>query len=790
MLAETFAWWLIVEAVGLIALPIALVLFRRLPGSGIAYAKPLGLLLGGYLFWLALTAHVLPNRPGSIVWVFLGLAAVDFWLLRRRWRETLALLESKAGLILAVEIVFMVAFFVGSHIKSYIPEIVATEKPMDFMFLNTADRSRYYPPEDPWLAGFDVSYYYFGYLIQAMLGNLAAVKTSVAFNLGLASTAALGATAAFGLGHDLASMLRRVPVRAAVGAGVAAAIFVALLGNLEGAVEFGRANGVVPDSVVRQLDVANLDTTKESDSCLVPVVCIKYPDEKTSFWWWWRATRISPDANSITEFPFFSFILGDLHPHVMSIPYVLMVVALGLSLWRSEAPLKSWRDRPLMLLLSAVLLGGLGFLNTWDLPTFGFLLAMLVLLRNLAGRPTRMPVLDTLTFVTPLAALAVLLYAPFYMTFGSQASGFAAVGDEATKPLHSVLFWAPLIAVCLPLPLARLAAAPGALKGTRVLAAVALPLVVLIFWALVLASGGDSVSDAVSERGVNWLTTVFFGGALSVCLLALWGSLSSADDDTDAMTPVLGMMSLALLLVYGAELFYVKDVFENRLNSVFKLYYQAWLLLGVAGGFSCMWLLARWLPSAPSLRLPKQALVGGIAVVLAAALLYPIGATLSRTEGLSRGGRTLDGTQYLRAENVNEYLALDWLRQRAQPGERLIEANTEPDRASYSPRSLVSAFTGVPTVLGWPGHEQQWARDAGVLVPRREDVDKVYTTDSLEEAVAILRKYGVTYVYVGSGYAEAYPAAAITKFDSLQAVFHSGDVIIYRVPPASPRAGQ
>ncbi|HEY7465403.1 MAG TPA: DUF2298 domain-containing protein, partial [Dehalococcoidia bacterium] len=767
-------------------LPIAFLLFQRLPGAGYAFAKPLGLLLTGYLFWLALTAHLLPNRPGSIVWVFLGLAAIDWLLLRRRWRETLALLESKAGLILAVEIVFTVAFFVGSHIKSYIPEIAATEKPMDFMLLNTADRSRYYPPEDPWLAGFDVSYYYFGYLIQAMIGNLAAVKTSVAFNLGLTSTAALGATAAFGLGHDLASMLRRVPARAAIGAGVAAAIFVALLGNLEGAVEFGRANGVVPDSVVRRLDVANLESAKESDSCLVPVVCIKYPDEKTSFWWWWRATRISPDANSITEFPFFSFILGDLHPHVMSIPYVLMVVALGLSLWRSETPLKSWRDRPLILLLSAVLLGGLGFLNTWDLPTFGFLLTLLVLLRNLAGRATRMPVLDTLTFMTPLAALAVLLYAPFYMTFGSQAGGFASVSDEATKPLHSVLFWAPLLAVCLPLPLARLAANRGSLSGGRVVAALALPLLVLIFWALLLARGGGSISDAVSERGVNWLTTVFFGGALSVCLLALGSSLSSVDDDTDAMTPVLGMMSLALLLIYGAELIYVKDVFENRLNSVFKLYYQAWLLLGVAGGFSSAWLLVRWLPSAPSLRLPKQVVVGGIAVVLAAALLYPLSATLSRTEGLGRDGRTLDGTLYLRAEDVNEYLALDWLRQRAQPGERLIEANGD----SYSSGSLVSARSGVPTVLGWPGHEQQWGRDAGVVLPRREDVDKVYTTDSLEEAVAILRKYGVTYVFVGSGYAEAYPAAAISKFDSLQAVFHSGDVIIYRVPPDSPRAGQ
>jgi uncharacterized membrane protein len=103
---------------------------------------------------------------------------------------------------------------------------------------------------------------------------------------------------------------------------------------------------------------------------------------------------------------------------------------------------------------------------------------------------------------------------------------------------------------------------------------------------------------------------------------------------------------------------------------------------------------------------------------------------------------------------------------------------------------LISALSGVPTILGWGGHEQQWGRDGDSLATRREDVDRVYTTDSLEEAVAILRKYGVTYVFVGSGYSEAYPATAIAKFDALQAVFQSGDVVIYRVPPAPPAGGE
>src|SRR3989304_3137512 len=191
MISETFRWWLVVEGAGLLALPIALLLFQRLPGRGYAFAKPVGLLLGAYLFWLALSLHVLPNRPGSIVWVFLLLAAIDVYLIRHRWQELRDALTERAGFVIAVEVVFTGALFVAAHLRSYIPEIEATEKPMDFMLLNAASRSRYYPPDDPWYAGAGVSYYYFGYVIQAMLGKLAAGKTTGAFNLGLASTVAL-----------------------------------------------------------------------------------------------------------------------------------------------------------------------------------------------------------------------------------------------------------------------------------------------------------------------------------------------------------------------------------------------------------------------------------------------------------------------------------------------------------------------------------------------------------------------------------------------------------------------
>lgn len=800
MIAETFAWWLVIEAVGLIALPLAFVLFKRLPGAGYAFAKPLGLLVTGYLFWLALTAHVLPNRPGSIVWVLLLLVAVDFLILRRRGAEMRQVFESRMGLIIVVEAVFFLALFVGAHIRSYVPEISGTEKPMDFMFLNALDRSRYYPPQDPWLAGFDVSYYYFGYLIQAMVGNLAAVKTSVAFNLGLVSTAALAATAAFGLGYDLARPLRRVAIPAAIGVGIAAAIFVTLLGNLEGVLEFGAANGVLTTSTADSIDIANLDSAQESDACLVPVVCIKYPTEDSSFWWWWRATRIDPTASSITEFPFFSFILGDLHPHVMAIPYVLTAFALGLSFWRSETPLgfDTWRRRPALLLLSAVLVGGLGFLNTWDLPTFGLLIALLVLLRNLAGHGVVRGVLDTLGFIAPLALLAVALYAPFYLDFSSQAQGFGTVQDGATRPLHSALFWGPLFAVCLPLPLFILASGWRRSFAGRMGRIALLPAALLALWGILilvslsfdirislsdfqfkphLAFHVDSLGDAIAARGWNWLTALFFASALTLSLLALWRSVESSDEDDFALTPALAAMSVAFLLILGAELFYVKDLFGTRLNSVFKLYYQAWLLLAVSGGFSAYWLLRRT-PARP-MQLARGAATGLAALCVAGGLLYPLGATLSRTGGLGNASRTLDGTRFAQGESSADYAAIQWLRDRGGLKERVLEAVG----GSYSGAARVSERTGLATILGWPGHERQWGRAGSLLAQREADVDRAYSTPSLEEAITILRQYGVTYVFVGRVEREKYQPEGLLKFESgLPAVFRADDTVVYRLP--------
>jgi len=264
-------------------------------------------------------------------------------------------------------------------------------------------------------------------------------------------------------------------------------------------------------------------------------------------------------------------------------------------------------------------------------------------------------------------------------------------------------------------------------------------------------------------------------------VLALWRSLELAREES--AVPALAATSVALLLILGAEFFFVRDLFGTRLNSVFKLYYQAWLLLAVSGGFGTWWLLRQvsfpWTRPWERYSIGRGVAVSLVALTIAAALLYPLGATLSRTDGLGSQARTLDGLRFALVEAGDDYHGIEYLRSRAGEDERLIEAAGNP----YTSAGRVSARTGIPTVLGWDGHELQWGRDGGFLAQRRADVDRVYSTNSLEEALSILQQYEVTYVFVGQVERQLYPPAGLSKFETaLPAVFRSGETVIYRMP--------
>ena len=121
-------------------------------------------------------------------------------------------------------------------------------------------------------------------------------------------------------------------------------------------------------------------------------------------------------------------------------------------------------------------------------------------------------------------------------------------------------------------------------------------------------------------------------------------------------------------------------------------------------------------------------------------------------------------------------IQLNWLNH-FLPGNGVI---SEAVGGSYSDYGRVSVYTGLPTVLGWPGHELQWRGGFELAAGREDAITTLYSTRSWDEAAAILARYDISYVYVGELERERFPAYGLTKFgDHMHRIYGNNGVTIY-----------
>ena len=274
-MSEVFFWWLIVEVMGLITFPVAFVFLGRLPDKGYSFNKALGLLLIGFFLFIGATVGVITNSRGGVLVILVLLAIAAAVIVARRRGELANFLKERWAYILLVEVMFALFFVMAAWLRSYVPEISGTEKPTEFAFFNAVLRSDNFPTHDPWLAGHDLSYYYFGYIIFGGVTKLLGTAAAVAFNLALALTAALAAVTVFGAVHNLVAAKGTWRRGALFGlAGIGLLMFLA---NLEGLFEVMAAHGIGPAALYSWVEVEGLALDKSSGEW--------YPDE---FWWWWE----------------------------------------------------------------------------------------------------------------------------------------------------------------------------------------------------------------------------------------------------------------------------------------------------------------------------------------------------------------------------------------------------------------------------------------------------------------------------------------------------------------------
>jgi YYY domain-containing protein len=798
-----FSWYILITLLGGLTFPLAYYLFPGLADRGYTLSRALGLLIWGYVFWLFASLGVAQNDLGGLLLGLIILGGLSAWAFVKCKPEIIQWTQSNRRLILVTEVLFLAAFGLMTFFRAANPEITGTEKPMELMFINGIMNSPAFPPRDLWLSGYSISYYYFGYVMAAMLAMFTGTPATIAFNLMVPLIFSLSVVGAYGIlynllannqlqitNHKSSAINRQSPVFNSL----LAPLFLLLISNVEGFLEILRrrglfwifsSDGTAVSRFWRWLDIPELRDAPSQPLQWIP----------ERFWWWWRASRVVQDYDldgtfreAIDEFPFFSYLLGDLHPHVLAMPFTLLAIAVALNLflggWRGNIDLYfgQLRISKTGFFTIALVLGGLAFLNTWDiliagaLIVFGYALAQV----NEAGWGWER-IEDILLLGIPLIITAFLMYLPFYIGFDSQAGGLTPNFMYPTRAAQLWVMWGtlfiPLFAYVIYLWRSRTPAhwRAGIFTTLGLLVVLIVAMFVLGFMALrlrpelvipILEAQGLDATAFITESMMRRLSYI---GSLLTLLALLIPTLAFLfkSEASSSSSFVLLMIALGALLILGPDYLYLRDNFGYRINTVFKFYYQAWIVLSLASAYGIVVLL-RYLRGAANV-----AFRAVFALVLIVGLTYPAIAIFSKTNNFRPSfGYTLDDFDRVQRENPDEAAAILWLR--SAPDGVVAEAIG----GSYTQYGRISIYTGLPTVLGWPGHESQW-REGSLQGSRAQDIETLYTTNDWVAAQEIIDRYNIRYIVVSNLERTTYRVNE-DKFNRfLKPVFQQGNVTVY-----------
>ncbi|PZC50768.1 MAG: putative membrane protein [Chloroflexi bacterium] len=781
-------------------MPIVFYVVRTLPDRGYSIARPIALLLLFYPLWLisstGIESPALPIFSNNLLTIWLIILIVligSFFLFIRQKNEIILFVRKEFTTLIAIEGVFLAVFIFWMFIRLNDPSISHTEQPMDFAFLNASAISNHFPPNDPWLSGETINYYYFGYLIFGCFSKIAGVSLEIGYNLALITVAAMAAAAIFGISSNLVRVYGGT-LRSSLLTGLLSVILLLGIGNLVSGLELIRAGGGGTESFWDWIDVKDLDDAKLSSTW--------HPSE--SGWWWWRATRVidtTEDGQSldytITEFPFFSFTLGDLHPHVMSLPFFLVAATLIFNFMLSPNKVgKVWgfpKGSSLLALTALSLsMGALGFINFIDLVTLWFIFTAVTFVKTYGGTVGfGSSLLSSLKLAGPIILLSVVAYLPFYFSFPSQAHGISTVDNYVTRPFHFFLIWGLFIFMMTPyllveskliIPLWR------KFKQRMNLAlSVAVTLVPFAVWSgfqLILFWNQENLASTISARALHILPLASVLLLATYLALTNWQLVSMQKNAIPNKAPVaftMILMATGFLLLMGIELFQISDHFNNRMNTVFKFSYQTWCLFSIAAAFSVYRLISRYNNLTGLINLPAYFWLGTVTLLLITSMYYPLSVTYMKLAE-SIKPVSLDGLQHVASSNPDEHATIQWLKNNATWNDTILEAVGD----DYSEFSRISSSSGIPTVLGWVFHETQWRNTSSMLDTRKNDVRSMYETKDTMEAKELLDKYQVTYIIVGPRELSKYGHDGPSKFDSISEQVYpesegNGSYSIYRV---------
>jgi YYY domain-containing protein len=818
--AAVLAWALVLSVFGLIAWPLLFPVMEGLRDRGFGLAGAVGWLLVGWTHWMGASFGLWENRTWIIGLIVIawGLAALLAWLKQRA--VIAAFWAAHRRLLLAEAAVFGIGFLAFVGIRLLNPDLWQPwnggEKFMEVAFINATLRSPSFPPYDPYFAGGTINYYYYGLYLMTLPMKLTGIASEVSFNLAVPGMFALAAMVLVSAGSTLAS--RGEGQEGGAGSGVLGAALglgmALLLSNLAAfrtAVRSLKGVGEGLSAIGRFLSAVSYD--------------------------FWAPSRVIPFT--INEFPLWTFVFADLHPHLIAMPFGLVVVALSFNWVKaaasrqavadSSAPQEvaeasrlvatarsspSWVRPAVRILLLAIVLGSIGPINTWDLPTyFALLLAALLLAGWRQGR-LRAVLTGGLAAVLT-GGLAIAAYWPFYVHYRSPiARGSGPLLERVLgltrqgSPLDDwLLVWGIFLFLAYGLALMEyLRPSAASHREGSVPDGEAVDRRRVIVLLLVLAVAALLAALQRPAAAVAAIPLVL----LILIVLRRWLS------PEEAFLGVLVAVGLGILV--GLEVVYVRDFLDGgdwyRMNSVFKFSMPAWLFLGL--GLGMLW--GRWWEARRARRQVKPFAQGGLGprvwhaaaiLLLVAGSSYLLLGIQARVRDRFPGPRpaigTLDGTAYMTVGEYTwpdsdhviqlayDYQAIHWMLDNLQGSPVVAEAPAGGYEVAgqfqgydyYRAGGLrVASLTGFPTFVGQHQNEQ---RPAEEVTRRAELGQEFFRTGDIDRAKAIARQLDVRYIYVGTLERILFSQSSLAKFDGmvksgdLEIAYQNPEVTLYRV---------
>ena len=702
-------WWIYLLGIGLLFYPFTGVIFKRFFDRGYIFSKAIGLAAISYASLVLGVVHILPFSRLSLFAIILLPVVVNLYFIRKRKYKVNT---SDVVRIVLLETLFLGCILFWSYIKSFQPDIHGLEKFMDFGFMNSILRSTYFPPVDMWYPPFSINYYYFGHLVTAVLIKLTNIPGAVAYNIMLATIFGFTVLSAFSIvGTLIFTVLKHK--RASILGGLLGGILTALGGNLHTIYTFF-APYVPAENPV-------------------PFWQLKFlPQLFPNSYWYPNATRFIPFT--IHEFPSYSFVVSDLHGHVLDIPFVLLTIGLILSVFLVN------KITIRITILISFMLAVMYMTNAWDGIIY-FLLLLLTILLMKSGI---------------LAMKKSKIKTPWYKKYSlAMIRNKKQYGLQCLKYIFIAGIGYSIFSLPFNLGFKPFVSGIGVICPPDFLTTIG-KIGPLIF------------EPNHCQRTPFWMILILYG-FFYFFVVALVLKVVRVSKNPPGVIFILLLILVSTILIATPEFIYAKDIYpaHYRANTMFKLGYQAFMMLSMVSAFSITYLLHKgrriiWTPI--------------IFILLGFVLMYPYFAVNSYF-GELKNRSNLDGLSYLKSLYPDDYEAIAWIQENIKNQPVILESQGD----SYTDHGRISSNTGLPTPLGWTVHEWLWRGDYSFPQARLEDITDLYEGD-LATTVKLIKKYNISYIYVGTLEKTKYQNLNEEKFKKIgKVVYQKGDVKIYQL---------